>query len=106
MVTLWLPRLQSPPLIPAVAALAYAHCRVCRVLEPAHVNVSGTKASVGLVLPPGTPSLEAAMRCRLLHRLFPETTFDTTPDPVDASFLPFNIFGSLGACQGVPGAQV
>lgn len=76
------------------------------MLEPAHVNVCGTKASVGLVLPPGTPALEAAMMCRLLHRLFPATTFDTNPNPVEASFLPFDVYGNPGACQGVvPGAQ-
>ena len=64
---------------------------------PARVNVCGTKACVGLVLPPGTPVLEEAMVCRLLHWLLPDTEFETNPSPIEASFLPFDVYGNAGA---------
>lgn len=77
-------------------------CRACRLQAPAHVKVCGTKSSVGLVLPPGAPQLEVAMMSHLLHGLFPETTFDANPNAMEASFLPFDIYGNPGTRREHP----
>lgn len=67
------------------------------MLEPAHVNVCGTKSCVGIVLLPGSRAEEAAAMCRLMHQLFPDTEFETNPSPIEASFLPFDVYGNSGA---------
>lgn len=73
----------------------------CRVIAPGIVNLCGTKGSVDLALAPGDTKEEADAMSTLLSSLFLGTAFPLNPNPSEASFLPFGMFGNPTLHPGV-----